>query len=173
MKLNVNALNLIQWVSLCQTIKATFRTCTQTVHGIDFKKNREEGINSREFAEMLLWSGLVYKRPLKRWLTFHSGYDFGFLIKVLTRRELPENLKTFMAMVNFYFGGNVYDIKHWIRNCNGLNGGLERVAKALGVDRVAGKSHQAESDSLLTMQAFLKLLKMVDMSFMLDNLHCI
>ncbi|KAI8001672.1 hypothetical protein LOK49_LG09G01967 [Camellia lanceoleosa] len=114
---------------------------------------------------MLLWSGLVYKRPLKRWVTFHSGYDFGFLIKVLTRRALPENLETFMAMVNFYYGGNVYDIKHLIRNCNGLNGGLERVAKALGVDRVAGKSHQDGSDSLLTMQAFLKLLKMVDMSF--------
>ncbi|KAI7998029.1 hypothetical protein LOK49_LG10G00975 [Camellia lanceoleosa] len=135
--------------------------------GIDFKKNREEGIDSREFAKMLLWSGLVYKRPLKRWVTFHSGYDFGFLIKMLTHRELPENLETFMAMVHFYFGGNVYDIKHLIRDCNGLNGGLERVAKALGVDRAAGKSHQAGSDSLLTMQTFLKLLnlKMVDTSF--------
>ncbi|GMQ01655.1 hypothetical protein CsSME_00048218 [Camellia sinensis var. sinensis] len=39
--------------------------------GIDFKKNREEGIDSREFAKMLLWSGLVYKRPSKRWVTFH------------------------------------------------------------------------------------------------------
>ncbi|CAL5358360.1 unnamed protein product [Camellia sinensis] len=133
--------------------------------GIDFKKNREEGIDSREFAKMLLWSGLVYKRPSKRWVTFHSGYDFGFLIKMLTHRELPENLETFMAMVHFYFGGNVYDIKHLMRDCNGLNGGLERVAKALGVDRAAGKSHQAGSDSLLTMETFLKLLKMVDTSF--------
>ncbi|CAL5358358.1 unnamed protein product [Camellia sinensis] len=133
--------------------------------GIDFKKNREEGIDSREFANMLLWSGLVYKRPSKRWVTFHSGYDFGFLIKMLTHRELPENLETFMAMVHFYFGGNVYDIKHLMRDCNGLNGGLERVAKALGVDRAAGKSHQAGSDSLLTMETFLKLLKMVDTSF--------
>ncbi|CAL5434399.1 unnamed protein product [Camellia sinensis] len=114
---------------------------------------------------MLLWSGLVYKRSLKRRVTFHSEYDFGFLIKMLTHRELFENLETFMAMVHFYFGGSVYDIKHLIRDCNGLNGGLERVAKALGIDRVAGKSHQVGSDSLLTMQTFLKLLKVVETSF--------
>ncbi|KAL7199855.1 hypothetical protein ACSBR2_022043 [Camellia fascicularis] len=95
--------------------------------GIDFKRNREEGIDSRGFAEMLLWSGLVYKRSLKRWVTFHSGYDFGFLIKMLTHRELLENLETFMAMVHFYFSGSVYDIKHLMRDCNGLNGGLERL----------------------------------------------
>ncbi|XP_028096080.1 probable CCR4-associated factor 1 homolog 11 [Camellia sinensis] len=86
------------------------------------------------------------------------------LIKMLMDRELPENLETFIYIVYFYFGGDVYDIKHLMRNCNGLNGGLERVAKALGVDYVAGKSHQVGSDSLLIMQAFLKLLKMADMS---------
>ncbi|KAL7199854.1 hypothetical protein ACSBR2_022042 [Camellia fascicularis] len=140
--------------------------------GIDFKRNREEGIDSREFAEMLLWSGLVYKRPLKRWVTFHSGYDFGFLIKMLTHRELPENLETFMAMVHYYFGGNVYDIKHLMRDCNGLNGGLERVAKALGVDRSLARIWIDISSGRLGISGGFFSLKLEDVLFILQASPC-
>ncbi|KAH7865208.1 hypothetical protein Vadar_003680 [Vaccinium darrowii] len=129
--------------------------------GIDFYKNRKLGIDSRVFGCLFLKSRLVSKfnRPSAvTWITFHSAYDFGFLLKILTGgRLLPANLRTFMTLVNMIFGGAVYDIKHMIRFCDGLYGGLERVAKKLGVDRVAGKSHQAGSDSLLTMQTFMKL----------------
>ncbi|XWS43365.1 hypothetical protein CRYUN_Cryun16bG0096900 [Craigia yunnanensis] len=100
--------------------------------GIDFEKNREIGIDSVQFAELMMSSGLVLNNAVT-WVTFHCAYDFGYLVKCLT--------------------GEVYDVKHFMRFCAGLYGGLDRASKALGVKRAIGKSHQAGSDSLLTLDA--------------------
>ncbi|KAK9923062.1 hypothetical protein M0R45_031496 [Rubus argutus] len=129
--------------------------------GIDFSENKETGICSAEFAEEIERSGLVKLLPCLTWATFQSAYDFGFLIKILTgKKKLPEDIKEFMGNVKTYFGPKVYDIKYMMKYCDGLFGGLDRVAETLGVGRVAGSSHQAGSDSLLTLQTFVKLLKM-------------
>ncbi|KAJ0984300.1 hypothetical protein J5N97_002656 [Dioscorea zingiberensis] len=125
-----------------------------TSSGIDLHKNREKGIDSMRFAELLMSSGIVLNDSI-HWVTFHSGYDFGYLLKLLTCRNLPETQAGFFELINIYFP-KVYDIKHLMRFCNSLHGGLNKLAELLEVDRV-GICHQAGSDSLLTACAFRKL----------------
>ncbi|KAJ8419700.1 hypothetical protein Cgig2_028429 [Carnegiea gigantea] len=122
--------------------------------GIDFKKNNEMGIDSIRFAELLMSSGIVLNDSMK-WVTFHSGYDFGYLLKLLTCRDLPETQAGFFNLINIYFP-IVYDIKHLMKFCNSLHGGLNKLAELLEVERI-GICHQAGSDSLLTCCTFMKL----------------
>ncbi|EYU32376.1 hypothetical protein ABFS82_05G143700 [Erythranthe guttata] len=122
--------------------------------GIDFKKNNEAGIDASHFAELLMSSGIVLNDNV-RWVTFHSGYDFGYLLKLLTCRSLPESAVGFFNMLNLYFPV-VYDIKHLMKFCNSLHGGLNKLAELLEIERI-GICHQAGSDSLLTSSAFKKL----------------
>lgn len=122
--------------------------------GIDFNKNTEMGIDANRFGELLMSSGVVLNDNIC-WVTFHSGYDFGYLLKLLTRRELPKSQAGFFDLINIYFP-IVYDIKHLMRFCNHLHGGLNKLAEILEVERI-GVCHQAGSDSLLTSHAFKKL----------------
>lgn len=126
--------------------------------GIDFEKNREFGIDSVRFAQLMMSSGLVLNEDVT-WVTFHCAYDFGYLVKCLTGQLLPDQLTEFLNLVGLFFGNRVFDVKHLMRFCAGLFGGLDRASEALGVKRSIGKSHQAGSDSLLTLDAWLEVKK--------------
>ncbi|KAL4368673.1 hypothetical protein GQ457_05G033790 [Hibiscus cannabinus] len=122
--------------------------------GIDFKKNNEKGIDAKRFGELLMSSGIVLNDNV-HWVTFHSGYDFGYLLKLLTCQNLPDTQAGFFSLINVYFP-TLYDIKHLMKFCNSLHGGLNKLAELLEVERV-GICHQAGSDSLLTSCTFMKL----------------
>ncbi|KAG0479570.1 hypothetical protein HPP92_010428 [Vanilla planifolia] len=122
--------------------------------GMDFEKNRERGIDAVQFGELLMSSGIVLNEDV-HWVTFHSGYDFGYLIKLLTCKNLPENMSGFFGLIKLYFP-TLYDVKHLMKFSNSLHGGLNKLAELLDVQRV-GICHQAGSDSLLTSRAFRKL----------------
>jgi CCR4-NOT transcription complex subunit 7/8 len=122
--------------------------------GIQFERHEREGIETVHFAEMLLVSGIVLIDNVK-WLSFHSGYDFGYLLSILTNQNLPEGETEFFENLKLYFP-NVYDLKYLMKSCKNLKGGLQEVADMLEVQRI-GPQHQAGSDSLLTGLAFFKM----------------
>ncbi|KAI8852705.1 ribonuclease H-like domain-containing protein [Chytridium lagenaria] len=124
-----------------------------TKSGIDFKKHEEHGIDVEHFGELLTSSGFVLVDEVK-WISFHSGYDFGYLLKVLTCQALPAEESEFFDLLKIYFPA-IY-IKYLMKSCKNLKGGLQDVADDLQISRI-GPQHQAGSDSLLTCKTFFKM----------------
>ena len=137
--------------------------------GIQFEKHEQEGIDPMHFAEMMLVSGLVLMENVK-WLSFHSGYDFGYLINLLTNQNLPKSEGEFFELLKTYFP-NVYDVKYLMKSCKNLKGGLQEVANELEVRRV-GPQHQAGSDALLTGQTFFRMKEMFFEDDIDDSKYC-
>ena len=75
--------------------------------GIQFKNHEEVGIDSLDFAELLMSSGNWLMHDIK-WLCFHSGYDFAYLLNLLTDQNLPPESE-FFNLQSIYFP-NIYDI---------------------------------------------------------------
>ena len=93
--------------------------------GMDFKRHEEEGIEIPELAELLISSGLVLCDNVA-WITFHSGYDFGYLLRLLTCQNLPVEESEFFDLLRLYFP-KVYDVKYIMKSCKNLKGGLQEV----------------------------------------------
>jgi len=124
--------------------------------GIDFEKFDKFGIDIQYFGECMMMSGLVLNEDVK-WLSFHSSYDFGYLLKTLMCTELAQEEAPFLDMLTTFFPC-IYDVKYMMTAAEGLHGGLSSLADSLQVDRI-GPMHQAGSDSLLTAQTFFALVK--------------
>jgi CCR4-NOT transcription complex subunit 7/8 len=126
--------------------------------GISFQDHATRGIDPQRFGELLMVSGLVLDDRVK-WVSFHSGYDFAYLYKLLTTSELPADEKSFFELLKIYFP-TIYDIKFMTSLLDGHHflGGLQKLADDLGCQRL-GAEHQAGSDSLLTMSAYFALVK--------------
>ncbi|XP_070554144.1 CCR4-NOT transcription complex subunit 7-like [Ptychodera flava] len=137
--------------------------------GIQFKKHEEEGIDVSDFAELLMTSGVVLCDNVK-WLSFHSGYDFGYLLKLLTSCNLPAEECEFFDLLRTYFPC-IYDIKYLMKSCKNLKGGLQEVSEQLELERI-GPQHQAGSDSLLTSMSFFKMREIYFEDYVDDAKYC-
>ena len=122
--------------------------------GIDFALHRDFGIDPRDFAEHITTSGLVLNEEIN-WVSFHSAYDFGYLLRAVTGEDLPDNEDRFLEQLKMYFN-NFYDIKFMVSSDERMKGGLNKLADSLNVKRV-GIMHQAGSDSMVTLQTFYQL----------------
>uniref|UniRef100_A0A0N5BC65 poly(A)-specific ribonuclease n=1 Tax=Strongyloides papillosus TaxID=174720 RepID=A0A0N5BC65_STREA len=126
--------------------------------GINFSKHKVNGISMHEFGELLTTCGLLTDRNIN-WLTFSSGYDFGYLIRAVLTRQLPSDEKEFFKLLRRLFP-TIIDIKCLLMQPGptsvNLRGGLQEVAAMLHIERY-GAQHQAGSDSLLTGNAYFAL----------------
>ncbi|KIX97963.1 uncharacterized protein Z520_06041 [Fonsecaea multimorphosa CBS 102226] len=144
--------------------------------GIDFDRHAKHGIDPNDFGALLISSGLVLD-PDVHWISFHSGYDFGYLMKLMICKPLPEDEVTFHKYLERFFP-SLFDIKFILKHA-GVKGqvnsgqplsqeaammvqrimtksGLQDIAEELAVARI-GQAHQAGSDSLLTGQVYFKM----------------
>uniref|UniRef100_UPI00358EFCA3 CCR4-NOT transcription complex subunit 7 n=1 Tax=Myxine glutinosa TaxID=7769 RepID=UPI00358EFCA3 len=137
--------------------------------GLQFRKHEDEGIDTAYFAELLMTSGIVLCDNVK-WLSFHSGYDFGYLVKILTACNLPEEESEFFEILRLFFP-IIYDVKYLMKSCKNLKGGLQEVAEQLELERI-GPQHQAGSDSLLTGMTFFKMREMFFEDHIDDAKYC-
>ena len=124
--------------------------------GIDFEKLKKRGINHKIFAEYLMTSNLVLNPDIK-WVSFQGSYDFGYLLRLLLGKGLPEKEEDFIDLLDLYFM-NYYDIRMLVKGYQNMQGGLNRLADQLKVQRM-GTIHQAGSDSMLTLDVFFKLIQ--------------
>ncbi|KAI0480309.1 ribonuclease H-like domain-containing protein [Xylariaceae sp. FL0804] len=144
--------------------------------GIDFNALERDGIDPRKFAALFIVSGFVCFDNVK-WLSFHGGYDFGYLTKLLSDKKLANDESEFDKVMKKWFP-KTYDVKHLMKYAVKLHNsgiltptdpgsteimqkfeqksGLESIAEALKLKRV-GAAHQAGSDSLLTGKVFFQL----------------
>ena len=144
--------------------------------GIDFAALERDGIDPHEFASLLIPSGLVCFDNV-HWISFHGGYDFGYLTKLMICRPLPNDEVEFDKIMKLYFPAT-YDVKHLLKHAIKLHNsgmltpadastvdvlqkfetksGLENIGETLKIKRV-GNAHQAGSDSLLTGRVFFAL----------------
>ena len=95
--------------------------------GIQFDKHDDEGIDPYDFAELLITSGIVLNENVE-WISFHSGYDFGYLLKILTGQNLLSEESEFFDLLKIYFPCT-YDVKYLMKSCNNLKGGLQEVGR--------------------------------------------
>ncbi|KAL8634964.1 MAG: hypothetical protein Q9228_007497 [Teloschistes exilis] len=157
--------------------------------GLDLDLHEKQGIDPSEFGAYLISSGLVLVDDV-RWISFHSGYDFGYLVKLMLCKPLPEDETTYRKLLSTFFPA-IYDIKFMIKHVQrvlsvndaplthqassilhsiGQKSGLQDLADELGVKRV-GTAHQAGSDSLLTGRTFWEVKKLIFNGAIDDNLY--
>lgn len=144
--------------------------------GLDFEKHKEYGIDPMKFGSRLISSGLVLDKNVK-WISFHSGYDFSYIMRIMLNNMLPDTEQEFHKYIDIYFP-SLLDIKYIVKhvgNRNAVNNnqdltpegnriiqiitqksGLQDLANELGIQRI-GMQHQAGSDSLLTGQVYFKM----------------
>jgi CCR4-NOT transcription complex subunit 7/8 len=141
--------------------------------GLDFAGLERDGIDPFEFGALLISSGLVCDEDVK-WVSFHGGYDFGYLTKIMTCKPLPDDEYEFDNIMKKFFP-SIYDVKYLMKHASRLQamgqitpmdpastdilqkfeqkGSLENLAEILKVKRI-GTAHQSGSDALLTGRVF-------------------
>lgn len=84
--------------------------------GVQFDIYEVEGIDVFAFGELLISSGLVLDENIN-WITYHSGYDLGYLLSVMLNDKLPVEESGFLNALKLYFP-TVWDVKQIVKTFN-------------------------------------------------------
>lgn len=144
--------------------------------GVDFPALERDGIDPFDFGALLISSGLVCDEDV-RWISFHGGYDFGYLTKLMICRPLPDDEVEFEMLMRKFFP-SIYDVKYLMKQAvKKLTSGqltpvdnatldlltkfeqkssLENLAEIFKVKRI-GPAHQGGSDAQLTGKVFFQM----------------
>jgi len=145
---------------------------------VDFERHESQGLNPFDFAALLISSGLVCDDNV-RWISFHGGYDFGYLTKLMICKPLPDDEVEFEMIMRKFFPC-IYDVKYLMKFAikqHAVSQGqitpldpasteilqkfeakssLESLAEILKVRR-EGSAHQGGSDALVTGKVFFQM----------------
>ncbi|KAJ0613317.1 putative poly(A)-specific ribonuclease [Helianthus annuus] len=138
MKVNVDRLKLTKFGLTFSDENGHLPTCgtdKNCAWQFNFQEfNTGNGIDVYRFGELLLSSGCVLNDTIF-WVTFHGGYGFGHLLRLLIRKELPESQVTFFNIFKMYFP-MAYNIKYLAKFCDHLDGDLNKLAQTLEIERI-------------------------------------
>jgi CCR4-NOT transcription complex subunit 7/8 len=107
-----------------------------TANGFDFARHQAEGAPLHDFGEALVSSGLVLNDEAL-WVTHHSGYDFAYLMRLLTCVDLPKQELPFNELLHLYFP-RIIDTRQMITQTPKVQStGLSAIATEVGAKRIA------------------------------------
>lgn len=126
---------LLTWGYLTKTLLCPDHTLV-TIYCLVVATEAQQPINilPQDLVIQTLFLMSVYS-----FLLFSSGYDFAYLLKVLTAQNLPSEESEFFDLLKLYFP-NIYDVKYLMKSCKSLKGGLQEVAELLEVRIQINKS---------------------------------
>jgi CCR4-NOT transcription complex subunit 7/8 len=109
--------------------------------GINFDDLSLRGIEPSEFVDCITSSGtlissdiagLILNEDLK-WIVFHGGFDFGYLIQMFHHSGVPHRSDEFQTLMNTYFPQS-YDLKFSLKESLQLKDvGLSKLAYRIKV----------------------------------------
>lgn len=85
-----------------------FLDAASTIPETSASELKHSGINLRELAVVLTDSGLIMNNNIT-WISHSGGYDFAYLLRLITDRPLPNNREEFLGDLNIFFP-NYYDL---------------------------------------------------------------
>ena len=135
---------------------------------MNFEKMKTQGIHVYDFAKVLISSGLLMN-PKVTWIVFHGIYDFGYLLKIITAKPLPNEIPGFVHLLNVFFP-TIYDLKYYFRLHlhNPLLNSLAQLRDQLQIPTI-GDEHQAGPDTYTTIKAYFELEKISNAKFEYRN----
>jgi CCR4-NOT transcription complex subunit 7/8 len=119
----------------------------------NFAKSESEGIETLDFAHLLLASGLVMN-PDVVWICLQGGFGFAYLYRLLSGRPLPQRELDFHQLFN-EFVPQFYDLKLIMFEEQQTMCGVQEMARTLQVRRY-GLEKQSGSEALLNLMVFYK-----------------